>query len=242
MRRLSAIMGLLSLLLLASSVRAMPIPAGVSNVCAGGQWTEAQAMTIAHRPSFTSASMRYRYQGFPLCGRRGSDMGSSAVYLNLSDYDRRFAAGGDLVQLGIWWRDTDSHPSFVYTADNNGGGLGSFPAPYPRVGHEYTLSIRLAADRWHLQIIDNTVGHLIHERDETAHWHRARSAWMMFETYDDANQFAPGRITSFAVDGQRSRPRSCSVRGVVSTEPGRYTLTPSTGSCSVTSKGFSATR
>lgn len=182
--------GLAVMVLLLGAHSEQPPASAVPGPCSRAwEWTEAEALVPSQSAggpidgiSATLSALDPTTQLLP-CVNHPDDntFGSSAVYINLSEYDRRTGVGGNLIQLGIargtWW---EHRLVFVRSEDNSAGELIALPAPYPQAGHTYTFAISLEGDRWHLRIREG--GNLIHELTEAAHWTAAATGWAMFET------------------------------------------------------------
>lgn len=132
-------------------------------------------------------SADYTYIPSPACRPVSDHEGTQGAFINLANYDRTWAAGGDILQLGIWQRSSDRHAYFVYTEDNTGGGIHLLDAPYPIAGHTYRLSIRLSAGAWIMEVREG--GQALHSVQVGAHWRIAVSAWYMLETNDPRQEF-----------------------------------------------------
>ena len=164
--------------------------AALVDECVGGGWTAAEARAV-HQEPITGITAELGTLDpnthFTSCIATDDYEGWSAAFVNLSRYDRRYARGGDLIQLGIW-RKQKEPLTFAYTEDNTNGGLIVLPKPYPQAGRSYSFTIALRGETWVLTISDE--GTVLHEVVVQAHWFRAETAWLMFETFDLASPLA----------------------------------------------------
>lgn len=194
----------------------LPAPTPTCSAAWDSSWRQLEYHAAVNM-SYRSITATYLFTGMPMCAPVTDHEGTSAVLVNLSRYDRRMAAGGDLLQLGIW-SESKGEPRFIYTADNEGGRVRWMPASGPVQGHRYTFSIAWSNGAWLLTIYDQTAGRMVHEVREAAHWSDAHSAWLMLETNDARQPFAPMTFGGSPI-------KACSERTVRAGGDGLYSVT-----------------
>lgn len=203
----------LALIGCAAQARESPPPPPAVLPCVGGGWTQAEAIVLREEISEPITSISARLQpfekwSFDSCVMTEEHEGSSAAFVNLAAYDRHHAKGGNLVQLGVWQRNRDSQPHFVYSENVVTGGIVILEGPRPEAGHSYEFTISAMGSEWRFEIRDES--DVLYDFNVPATWTDPVSAWLMFETYDAS--VVPGKMPAFEgfrLNGAPASPESC---------------------------------